>query len=91
MDNYHNRVADSPLARPFWSQVPYAFGLGDTTICRYSVVPDPQNMAAPIPPQYRDKDYLRRAMVDQLTTAVAIFGAAGGVRFLRAAQDRCHA
>ena len=69
VENYHNRVVDSPLARPFWSQVPYAFGPGDTTICRYNVVPDPQNMAAPIPPQYRDKDYLRRAMDDQLTTA----------------------
>ena len=48
VENYHNRVVDSPLARPFWSQVPYAFGPGDTTICRYNVVPDPQNMAAPI-------------------------------------------
>ena len=69
VENYHNRIVDSPLARPFWSQVPYAFGRGDTTICRYQAVPDPQNMAAPIPPQYRDKDYLRRAMVDQLTTS----------------------
>ena len=69
VENYHNRVVDSPLARPFWSQVPFAFGLGDTTVCRYSVVPYADNMIAPIPRQYRDKDYLRRAMVDQLTIA----------------------
>jgi hypothetical protein len=69
VENYHNRVADSPLARPFWSQVPFAFGPDDTTICRYSVTPYPENMISPIPAQYRDKDYLRRAMVDQLTTA----------------------
>jgi hypothetical protein len=69
VENYHNRVADSPLAQPFWSQVPFAFGLGDTTICRDNAAPHPENMIAPIPPQYRDKDYLRRAMVDQLTTA----------------------
>ncbi len=67
--NYQNRVADSPLNRPFWSQVPYAFGLGDDTISRYSVVPHPGNMIAPIPPQFRDKDCLRQEMVDQLTTA----------------------
>ena len=68
-DNYQNRVADSPLNRPFWSQVPYAFGRGDDTISRYSVVPHPGNMIAPIPLQFRDKNSLRRAMVDQLTIA----------------------
>jgi hypothetical protein len=69
VENYTNRVVDSPLARQFWSQVPYAFGQGDGTICRYSAVPHPENMIAPIPPAFRDADYLRRAMVDHLKTA----------------------
>ncbi len=68
-DNYQNRVADSPLNRPFWSQVPYAFGYGDDTISRYSVVPHPGNLIAPIPQQFRDENCLRREMVDHLTTA----------------------
>jgi hypothetical protein len=67
--NYQNRVADSPLNRPFWSQVPYAFGLGDDTISRYSVAPHPENMATSIPPQFRDKDCLQQEMVNQLTIA----------------------
>jgi len=69
IENYHNRVVDSPLTRPFWSQVPYAFGLGETTICRYRAVPGPDNSTGLFPPQYRDKDFLRRVMIDQLTTA----------------------
>src|SRR5471032_3026691 len=69
VDNYHNRVADSPLALHFWSQVPYAFGPGDGTICRYSVVPHPENVREPIPLPLRNKDYLRRAMVDHLAIA----------------------
>jgi hypothetical protein len=68
-ENYQNRVADSPLSRPFWSQVPYAFGHGDGTISRYSVAPHPENRIAPIPPQSRDKNCLRQEMVEQLTVA----------------------
>jgi hypothetical protein len=67
--NYQSRIADSPLSRPFWSQVPYAFGPGDDTIARYSVVPDPENRIAPVPPHFRDKNCLRREMVEQLTAA----------------------
>jgi hypothetical protein len=69
VENYHNRVVDSPLTRPFWSQVPYAFGLGDGTIARYSVAPHPGNMLHVLPAEYRDGDYLRRTMIGQLTTA----------------------
>jgi hypothetical protein len=66
VDSYHDRVADSPLAQRFWSQVPYAFGQGDDTICRYSAVPHPDNMIAPIPPESREGNYLRRAMINHL-------------------------
>ena len=31
----------SPLVTQYWSQVPYAFGLGGATICRYAAVPRP--------------------------------------------------
>ncbi|WP_422003204.1 di-heme-cytochrome C peroxidase [Reyranella sp.] len=66
VSNYHNHISDSPLTRVFWSQVPYAFG-GGRTICRYSAVPGPGNGGPPIPTQGRDGNYLRRAMVEQLT------------------------
>jgi len=69
VDSYHNRVVDSPLARTFWSQVPFAFGQGDDTICRYSTRPAPGNMAAAIPLWSRGVDFLRQAMVHQLTIA----------------------
>ena len=69
IETYQTRNAESPLTRPFWSQVPYAFGLDDTTIVRYRAVPGPNNMTAPIPPQYRDENFLRRVLLDQLTTA----------------------
>ncbi len=68
-ENYHNRVADSSLARPYWSQVPYAWGTDGKAIARYSVQPHPGNMPASIPPQFRDKDYLRETMVGHLTRA----------------------
>jgi hypothetical protein len=38
-DDYAARVVDSPLTQNFWSQVPYAFGLGDGTIGRYGAIP----------------------------------------------------
>jgi hypothetical protein len=60
---------DSPLAARYWSQVPYAFGTGTGTICRYSAVPDAGNMIDAIPSADRDSEYLRRAMVDHLTKA----------------------
>ena len=69
VDNYHNRLADSPLAQQFWSQVPYAFGQGTDTICRYSAVPHPGNMSAPIPEELRQDNYLRQAMVNHLVYA----------------------
>lgn len=69
VENYSNRIVDSPLVRQFWSQVPYAFGSGDETIARFTAIPHPGNMIAPIPPEARDRDYLRRAMVDHLTKA----------------------
>lgn len=69
VDSYHDRLADSPLAQKFWSQVPYAFGEGDGTICRYSTVPHPGNMIAPLPQEARHANYLRQAMVDHLVLA----------------------
>jgi len=66
VDTYHDRLADSPLAQQFWSQVPYAFGQDSNTICRYSTVPHPGNMTAPIPEELRHGNYLRQAMVNHL-------------------------
>ncbi|MBS0519839.1 MAG: catalase family protein [Proteobacteria bacterium] len=69
VDSYHDRLADSPLALHYWSQVPYRFGAGTDTICRYSAVPHPDNMAAPIAPEARGPHYLRQAMINQLVLA----------------------
>jgi catalase len=69
MLGFRNPVQDSPLAAQYWSQVPYAFGLGDDMICRYSAVPQPGNLTAAILEANRDGEYLRRAMADQLTAA----------------------
>ena len=69
VDAYHNRVADSPLALTYFSQVPYRFGEDSDTICRYSAVPHAGNMAAPIAPEARGPDYLRQAMINQLVLA----------------------
>jgi hypothetical protein len=66
VDSYHDRLADSPLAQQFWSQVPYAFGEDSGTICRYSTVPHAGNLITPIPEELRHGDYLRQAMVNQL-------------------------
>ena len=44
---FRQQTQESPLASQYWSQVPYAFGLGGDKICRYSVVPRPGNMIAP--------------------------------------------
>jgi hypothetical protein len=66
---YDARVVDNPLTQSFYSQVPYAFGLGDDTICRYGALPHPENKnPAPVPPS-TDGNYLRRTMIDHLTTA----------------------
>lgn len=58
---------DSPLDTPYWSEVPYAFGSGDETICRYKATPQAGNMVAP--PAKNSPDYLLRAMIDHLTVA----------------------
>jgi hypothetical protein len=60
----HDRA--SPLATPYWGQVPYAFGAGGSTVCRYSATPHAGNMAAPVP-EPRGPHYLREAMVTHLT------------------------
>jgi len=64
---FTKHVQDSPLTAQYWSQVPYAFGSGERPICRYSAVPQPGNMLAPIPVADRGADYLQRAMIDHLT------------------------
>ena len=69
IENYHNRVADSPLTQQFWSQVPYALGEKAETICRYTAIPRPGNMTIPIPVELRSENYLRQAMVNQLVLA----------------------
>jgi hypothetical protein len=67
--SFRRHVQDSPLAVQYWSQVPYAFGDGQRTICRYGAIPQPGNMVAPIPSANRDAAYLQRAMIEHLTTA----------------------
>jgi hypothetical protein len=66
---FQRHLQDSPLAAQFWSQVPYAFGLGNDTICRYGAVAAIENMRSAIPRGDRNSDYLRRAMVNHLTVA----------------------
>jgi hypothetical protein len=66
---FRQHVQDSPLMAQYWSQVPYAFGSGGRTICRYGAVPQPGNMRAPIPPGDRNPAYLQRAMIEHLTNA----------------------
>ncbi len=68
---FRRHLQDSPLTAQYWSQVPYAFGLGDRMICRYGITPQAGNMLAPIPPGERGPDYLQRAMLDHLTVAQA--------------------
>ena len=68
-DAYAHRVVDNPLTQTYWSQVPYAFGLGDGTICRYSAIPHPENKNVGPPPAPVDGNYLRQVMIDHLTTA----------------------
>ncbi|WP_407530467.1 hypothetical protein [Methylobacterium oryzisoli] len=70
---FRQQVQDSPLAARYWSQVPYALGLDEGTICRYGALPHAGNIAVPIPPAARDDGYLQRAMVDQLTRRPARF------------------
>ncbi|MEI6200404.1 MAG: catalase family protein [Enhydrobacter sp.] len=66
---YDARVVDHPLTQSFYSQVPYAFGLGDDTICRYAALPHPENKnPSPTPPS-SDGNHLRQAMIDHLTNA----------------------
>jgi hypothetical protein len=66
---YDARVVDNPLTQSFYSQVPYAFGLGDGTICRYGALPHPENRNPAPTPTGADGNSLRRAMIDHLTTA----------------------
>ena len=69
MLGFRQQIQDSPLAAQYWSQVPYALGPSDTTICRYSAVPQPGNMVAVIAEAARDGQYLQRAMSDHLAIA----------------------
>jgi hypothetical protein len=66
---FRRHIQDSPLTADYWSQVPYAFGSGASTICRYRTVAQPGNMGTPIPPGDRGPAYLQRAMIDHLTVA----------------------
>jgi hypothetical protein len=66
---FRRQVQDSPLMAQYWSQVPYAFGLGGRTICRYSAVPQPENIFSPLRPMKRGPEYLRQAMINLLTVA----------------------
>lgn len=70
---FTRHVQDSPLTAQYWSQVPYAFGSGGRTICRYGAVPQSGNALASIPPAERDAAYLKRAMIDHLTARAAKF------------------
>jgi catalase len=63
------QVRDSPLSTEYWSQVPYAFGLGERSICRYNVQPGKGNVREPIPAAARDGDYLHRALAAHLSAA----------------------
>ncbi|HEX8664592.1 MAG TPA: catalase family protein [Beijerinckiaceae bacterium] len=70
----NGHVQDSPLTTQYWSQVPYEFGNGTGTICRYSATPHPGNfMVPPIALGERDADYLRRVMATLLAGAPARF------------------
>src|SRR5471030_411713 len=66
---YDARVVDNPLTQSFYSQVPYAFGLGDDTICRYGALPHPENKNPGPPPVSTDGNYLRQVMIAHLTGA----------------------
>ena len=68
-ERYDARVVDNPLTQQFWSQVPFAFGLGDDTICRYTAIPHPENKNTGSRPASNDGNYLRQVMIDHLTTA----------------------
>ena len=82
---FTRHVQDSPLTARYWSQVPYAFGSGGRTICRYGAVPQSGNALAPIPPAERDAAYLKRAMIDHLAARAAKFD------FTAATPRRCDA
>ncbi len=67
--SFDKHLHDSPLVAQYYSQTPYQLGAGASTIVRYGLTPQPGNIIEPIPKAWRDASYLRRAMVDHLTTA----------------------
>lgn len=70
---FSQQKMESPLTSEYWSQVPYALGVGDDRICRYSVVPAKSNPVNPTDESDRSEHYLREILVDALTTNEAYF------------------
>jgi hypothetical protein len=62
---FRQQVQHDPLTSTYWSQVPYAFGLNDRTVCRYrcslleGVVETTTAGSSP--------DYLRERMIERLS------------------------
>jgi catalase len=61
LKNFSQHTIDSPLSTKYWSQVPYALGLKEDTICRYHVEPS-QTTAPHSNESERDENYLRKVM-----------------------------
>ncbi|MEM7426124.1 MAG: catalase family protein [Pseudomonadota bacterium] len=70
---FKNHLMANPLAEHYWSQVPYAFGMGDKSICRYRAVPT----TCPLPGLPKSgstgANYLRYAMAEALADNAASF------------------
>ena len=62
---FRQQVQHNPLTSTYWSQVPYAFGLTEDTICRYRCTPI--NGATEPTGAGSSPDYLRERMIERLS------------------------
>jgi catalase len=65
--NFTQQIMDSPLTSQYWGQLPYALGLGDEYMCRYSLIPSDSNPKNSLTTEQRTEDYLRLALAQSLT------------------------
>ncbi len=71
--SFSNHLMTNPLAENYWSQVPYAFGLGNGAICRYKTVPTTSPLPGPAKSGTGGANYLRYAMAEALAENGASF------------------
>lgn len=61
---FRQHIQSDPLTSTYWSQVPYAFGSEEGTVCRYRCSPTTEAVASATPSQ--SHNYLRERMIERL-------------------------